>query len=441
MLRLDNNTIIVVLAVGLVVAASILVFVLRVGGVDRFNVVPKVILWGQTVTVCAMWPMLEWDSPETSSYASRTRFEVGWLLTVTTAVVLMIGLWGYRRPVSAPARGLLIGIVGVMIAQHVSWRVAGDLLPLSWFVPMVVLAVGLTLFPLTFVESTRVLTQVLAVVCFSSVLAGVLGAQWAILEFRTLPSPLFGTSLGGLLMHPNQLAPVAGLGLALVLGSRQKWNVLFGSLFFVTLWWTESRTQIVAGGLVLFIWGARMISLRFGRRVALRVVGMCAGAAVVVGIGLRLLVNWKLPFRFVELSGREALWSQAIDYWQSSPLVGVGPEAFDRQWQRVTNSARGAHNEILQTLAAEGILGGIPLLVALTAFAVAIRRTSAEGRFTMILVGIFGLALIAMETPLRPQQSITGLGFIFVSVLVTLCASATTSVDGPFREADEAVTT
>lgn len=44
-----------------------------------------------------------------------------------------------------------------------------------------------------------------------------------------------------------------------------------------------------------------------------------------------------------------------------------------------------------------------------------------------MLVGIVGLLLMAMETPLRPEQSITGVGFLFVSVFVSMCSSSTTT--------------
>lgn len=111
-------------------------------------------------------------------------------------------------------------------------------------------------------------------------------------------------------------------------------------------------------------------------------------------------------------------------------LIGVGPDAFDRQWQRITGSAPGAHNEVLQTLAAQGLLGVAFLACATGAYILAIRRTRDEVRFTLVLVGIVGLSFMAMETPLRPEQSITGVGFLFVSVFVALCSSSTTTEEG-----------
>lgn len=110
-------------------------------------------------------------------------------------------------------------------------------------------------------------------------------------------------------MHPNQLAPIAALGLALILGAPVQWRALYGGLFLVTLWWTDSRTMIGAGAIIVLVASVRFVSLRFGRRVAAQVVGVGGGLVVLTLIGLRLFTDLRTWSRFFGLAGREALWS------------------------------------------------------------------------------------------------------------------------------------
>jgi hypothetical protein len=81
----------------------------------------------------------------------------------------------------------------------------------------------------------------------------------------------------------------------------------------------------------------------------------------------------------------------------------------------------------MQALAAEGLLGLLPLLCLLGGFAFAVRAARGRARFTLVLMSIFGLALISMETPLRPQQTITGLGILFVSTIFALVSASSTT--------------
>lgn len=211
--------------------------------------------------------------------------------------------------------------------------------------------VGLALFPLAFAESTRTLTQVLAVLCLVSCLSGILGAKWATIGLGIFPSPFTHGALSGPFLNPNQLVPIAALGLAQVVGAPAQRRALYGglslSLFFslshslVTLWWTDSRAMIGAGAIIALAASVRFMSLRCDRRVAAKVVCFSRGLAVPTFIGLRLFTNLRPWSRFFGLAGREGLWSQAIDYRRSSMLIGVGPDAFDRQWQKVTGVGPG----------------------------------------------------------------------------------------------------
>jgi O-antigen ligase len=235
-------------------------------------------------------------------------------------------------------------------------------------------------------------------------------------------------------MHPNQLGPVASMGLALVLSN---WRRMYGPLvllFGVTLWLTDSRTQVATALIVFAVWGVHHLRLQLGWKETVQIVsGLIVSASIGI-VSVLAIRDWNVGVPTFGLARRPDVWAKAFDYWQSSKWVGVGPVAFDDGW--VTPNGRkflGAHNEVMQALAAEGLLGVLPLLCLLGGFAFAVRAARGRARFTLVMMSIFGLALISMETPLRPEQTITGLGILFVGSIFALVSASSTTGEAESR--------
>jgi O-antigen ligase len=322
----------------------------------------------------------------------------------------------------------MLGVFGVAATQLLSSIVADDRLPISAYAPMFVIGTGLALCPLTFDEATRCLSQVTALLCGVSIASMFFARDWAmpVSEERTLPGPFGNLSLGGVLQHPNLLAPVASFGLALTLGRTNRSRVPLVLLFLTTIWLTDSRTQIVTVVLVIAIWGVHQLFCQFGRRTSTRLLGvvtMCGAAAT---LAATLFSNWRIDSRNFDLARRPELWSKAIEYWQSSKLVGVGSAAFDVNYRRESGNqgALGAHNQLLQSLASEGILGVIPVLLVFCLVVHAIVRAHASVKLSFGLVGVVGLTMFAVETPLQLQLHRAGHIFLYVSVFVVLVTAS-----------------
>jgi len=411
-------------------AATLLFIVARTGFVDRSKLATQVILWGQTAVIIAMWPARGQRRSRPFSDRSLERFELGWLIIVVMSAVLLVASWREITKLSKPLMVMSAGLIGVMIAQFVSWKVADATLPIMTYVPMIVIAICLALFPLQFYEVVRSLVLIMAVLCAVSIAVMISGADWAmpVAERRTLPGPNGNRSLGGVMMHPNQLGPVATLGLALVLSNWRRMYAFFVVLFGATLWLTDSRTQVAAAFLVLAVWGVHHLRKRYGWKETLQFAGGLVAAATVGIVAVLALRDWKVGVPTFGLAERPDLWVKAVDYWQSSKLFGVGPLAFDDGW-RTPNGREvlGAHNEVMQALAAEGLLGLVTLLLLLGGFVFAVRMARDRARFTLVLVGVMAFAFMSMETPLRPQQTITGLGFLFVSTVFALVSASSTT--------------
>jgi len=76
-------------------------------------------------------------------------------------------------------------------------------------------------------------------------------------------------------------------------------------------------------------------------------------------------------------SGRWQLWSEAVDQWQESPVLGDGAGSFEAWWARhgdITYFARSAHSLYLEALAETGPLGLLLILGVLGGGIVAARR-------------------------------------------------------------------
>jgi O-antigen ligase len=251
----------------------------------------------------------------------------------------------------------------------------------------------------------------------------------------------------GPLGHPNLLAAflVMTLPLAFMLAlravARRKW-VCLGVLLIVGF---ASCAAIVASlsrgawlglGAVVIILGLSWI----GRRPRVKTVLISTAALLSVSIiaGWAVLRNpnmtTSLSHRFqhlTEATSRLHIWRAGLEIFRDHPLFGCGLDAFQLAFPQYRTAAywnvewnatpAKAHNELIQVLATEGLVGGIAVFVLTTAIVFcgirAYRRAPPKQRFLLLamlasLGGFYVQGLVGFTT--------AGLGTLVITLAALL---------------------
>jgi len=259
------------------------------------------------------------------------------------------------------------------------------------------------------------------------------------------------------------LAMVLLAGLGLVSDVRSRWLTLTAlPVIAVGLWLSGSRTALVA--LILGVLGLSILEAvqRRGRG-RLLVVGALAGATA---IGLWVGASYRGPRNVAASTAigyREFMSHVAVDMWRSAPVLGVGIGRFWVESAKFGGPQRpygilneNAHNNFLQALAEEGLVGLIALLVGLgTLFTAAFRAvTSTFTRFlsagivVFVLTWLGGHPLLLAEagfafwllagvlSGLASPPSVGGWRKLLVLVAVAVLITGPVRADRAIRDAD-----
>lgn len=298
-----------------------------------------------------------------------------------------------------------------------------------------VLGLGVWRFLLIAVRTRR--TLAIAVACFLLLgvgfsLVGIAGSE----EFPKIPAlmalnPFRGrlpAGLGGLAIHPNQLAGLMCLYWPLLIalsfappsGLRSRpWRVVIAAVALLAtliLILTQSRGGWLAAAAGLFaltvLWGLSLPPSGTRRAMRLAAVGwVLAGLLALAWIGPdRLQETWLNPPKetavgtLLTLNYRKALWPWAITAVQDFPFTGVGLGAFRQVAFRLYPLALSpgqdighAHNIFLQTALDVGLPGLIVYAALLfVAAAVGWRVARCETAYRAIALGLLA-GLIAVH--------------------------------------------
>jgi O-antigen ligase len=251
--------------------------------------------------------------------------------------------------------------------------------------------------------------------------------------------------LGGLAPHPVALGMVAETALLCLWCRPFKWRWLtmlawllgLGCLFFA-----QSKTAWVA----FLIIAVAMLAVRHGPSLWRRVgdprqnalgVLVCAAAITVVVAIAGVLVAGNIEAQtsdfldtaegaqLMTLTGRDRIWQVALEEWHASPVFGYGPGLWDDDFRMSIGmpNATNAHNQMLDTLARCGSVGGAALLLyACVLFVLSMRYARQTGGLSLALFLALALRSIS-EVPLL----LFGYGlelFAHLLLLVTLAAAA-----------------
>jgi exopolysaccharide production protein ExoQ len=223
-----------------------------------------------------------------------------------------------------------------------------------------------------------------------------------------LPWP--ATRYSGLAGHPNQLGPFAMLFLMCLWHTpfNRRGLTWFGwSIGIVSLLLAGSKTTLLAfvpvAGAVLIARYGRMTPLLWRDPRYSKVLGMLVVLGMLMAVAACALLLAMDPDRIeawlrgnsgaatVTVTGRDIIWRAALQEWDRYPYFGYGLSLWDAAF-RTKVHAYHAHNQLLQTLAVAGLVGGVGLMTWIVALGtMAVRSATATrglsvGLFTMLLV-------------------------------------------------------
>lgn len=412
------------IVIGIIVPLGATWVMRRRGRPDETNVAPVLVILGQVAVTCWLWIANGHTITEGDRRHNFLRYEFGWIALVTASVVLGIVLWRKRPAFEHQRIWLAAGLLGIIASQAVSAWVAGFSPQIEVYSLIIAIILVLTVFPMTMTRAVDLTLVALGTVCVVSVAMIVFGVDWAVQGgYRRIPAPFIDGRLRGVVGHPNVLAPLASIGLVLTVTTRRlnmRW--LLAPVFALTLWLTDGRTQIAATVAVLAALGLMSFVKRVDRTWFRR--SAFAGLAACGLVAILVLGAGSDSSDVQTLNGRTRLWEDALDYWRSSPWIGVGPNAFDVNYRLKPGLgwAGGAHSQIFQSLAGEGIIGVVVLIVTMMIF-VSIAVSAPGRRHTqLIATGFIALASMLVETPFWLELYLPQ-WFLFLSVVIVLFAA------------------
>lgn len=346
------------------------------------------------------------------------------------AIALSVAaILGAVRTPSRKATGLLVSVVLFYAALFMSS--IGGIIPafpeVYWTTPLVVFAF---LFNQRYslewlLRMARIAVRVIVILSFAMLFVAPETA-FNIEEARTV----FGFHrMQGIVAHPNGFSAIAGFGFLLELHSRSKiaWRILF-TLAIVLAQSTTAYIAIVTGLLVMHTVLGKF--LRFSLYIA--------GVALLslAAFGGNGFLSQLLPEKASTLTGRTDIWAAALYGFQQSPIWGYGPTLLGDEYRSMYlpnfDAAAQAHNQWIQTLGGEGLVGLFSLMILTTVMLVyAVRSRVATSGLSMAMV-LFLVVRCVTETPLRPS----GFNIMTLMLVVTLCTLAA-SDRGPLLGAGE----
>lgn len=205
----------------------------------------------------------------------------------------------------------------------------------------------------------------------------------------------------GLTAHPNSLGYVAGAVLVSALWKplRFRGEPLWLLAALIPFVGSQSKTVwgAVAVGLLLTVTWRASVLPPVQRSLAYlgSVVALCGLLVYTVG-------NVDLPTFDTTLTGRTALWKATLQEFQRNPVAGYGPGLWSVEYRAGTPFlwAGQAHNQLIQTLGASGLIGAAGLFVFTAALLVGTWRSARVTRGASLALTSYFLLRAVTESPL-----------------------------------------
>lgn len=352
------------------------------------------------------------------------------------ALLAIPALWGVRRIVTGafsvrtaydPAMLLLMLSVPLTLLPVVRWDLATPRLLSGLLGVALVYALANAID-----RESRLRTWTFAAVVGlggAVAVVGLLGTDWLAPKilplgalYNRLPQLIGGLSprhANGAL-HPNQVAGV----LTLLLPTTIAWLLARGRERAEWPWTLLAAIGALAMGSVLILTQSRggvmgvsvailaivawlvLVEKRFSRRPALRTAIVAVLAAATLSVLVVAIATWlgATPGTQMSLAGRLELWGLAVEMIQAFPFTGIGPGQYSLVLYTFyppvlsppSDSIPHAHNQYLQVLLEQGLVGAIAVAWLLIEFARNIRRgLAARGRLAPVIALGLGAGMLA----------------------------------------------
>lgn len=217
--------------------------------------------------------------------------------------------------------------------------------------------------------------------------------------------------LGGILIHPDTLATLAGIAcFHALLRLSGVIRIAAFSIAFITNILTYSR-----GGAVVLLFALALYVIFFGRGL-IRLIGGIASVLILCGVVLyaNRIVDYLARgngFKNIAtLSDRTYVWNDAVEGFKLRPLLGYGfmsgaKNALKEHWKYSHWVPPHTHNELLQALLSGGILAAILVLcLFLNALWCSARLSQIGPTYRLFLFALVQLTLFAILAPLVTTQ-------------------------------------
>ena len=264
------------------------------------------------------------------------------------------------------------------------------------------------------------------VVGWASLIIGVFAWSGADLPaFYALGKDTLGVpQLSGIFGHPNTLGTIAGLALVFQIQAiAAVWRrlspllivpaiILGPTATVILLLWSQSRSGLFGAAVGVIIIAVPAL----GRKPVLWA-WLAMGSVFVTS-----LVPWALSVADVSgFNGRWVAWQAAWHEFWEAPIVGYGPDLFDKAYWAANPVSSfkplHAHNELLEVIGVNGLLGlvvGLYLLVLVVTISVQARLV--DNRWAMATVSVI-ITVSSMEVVL-------GVGSVAESYLAVVLLAA-----------------
>ena len=231
----------------------------------------------------------------------------------------------------------------------------------------------------------------------------------------------------GVSFSPNHLGYIAGLVIVMqLLGPRTRLPtvpvVLISTL---TVLYSGSRSTLLGLGI------AAAAAVLVGRRRSplwwIAAIGASTGAAVLISNSLSVTGNADT------FNGRTVIWNAVFDSFDSNPIFGFGPGG----WSKLVDAyhlpayAVEGHNQLIDTLGKQGILGLVMLLIWVVVAVLTIYRLKGQRRVLPAALLGFMVGRSVFEVPL--DVYFIGPGTISIAAFAAAAAWVPSKVPVPSR--------
>jgi O-antigen ligase/tetratricopeptide (TPR) repeat protein len=248
--------------------------------------------------------------------------------------------------------------------------------------------------------------------------------NWFTLIAPDFEQPPYLYRFTGTLGHSNPLMALVNLFLPICLvflfTSKKLWQRMFFALWLVVyalgLIFSSSRGGVlgIIGGLIILLLLSILhhgwfIELKewIKRKPRLSIAIFIFIGVIILAIGLASMFTFlQHPSHGAGFwDSRLSIWQKALQIWESSPLIGIGPGRFPFEYLKISHSIppgewiTNAHQTLLTTLVESGLLGCIALVVLIVGIFQKVislyRILESEHRLVVAgaMAGIFGFIL------------------------------------------------